>query len=113
MRNNLEGSLGLPFNYPQEISFNPKTVIEISTAIKNMFNSFRSIDSCVETVERLRRDARRAQSWCGASKDALAELALGYKANTVAACYLDTHIVRELLPAAHEAREAAHTKQLN
>ena len=111
MRNNFAGSFGGPFT-PQEISFHPKAVHEIRDAIKNLFNSFSSIDNCVETIERLRRDARRAQTWCGASTEALAELALAYKANTVAACYLETYTVRTLLPEAHEAREASHTKQL-
>ena len=96
----------------REILFVPKDANEIRAAIKNIFNTYSSIDQVNETVERLRRDARRAQSWCGSSKEVLAELALAYKANTVAACYLDTHIVRTLLDGAHEAREANHEKAL-
>ena len=71
-----------------------------------------SVDACVDLVERLRRDLRRAQGWCGASKEILAELGLGFRANTVQSCYLDMHLVRELFPEAHEHREAAHAQQL-
>ena len=54
----------------------------------------------------------RARGWCGASKEVLAEVGVGFRASSVQSCYLDSHLVRELLPEAHEHREAAWQAQV-
>ena len=50
--------------------------------------------------------------WCGASKEVLAEVGVGFRASSVQSCYLDSHLVRELLPEAKEHREEAWAAQV-
>ena len=101
-----------PWRLQEQHPYTPKTEEEVRSAAKGLFNSFRSIDECLNAVEKLRRDMARARGWCGASKEVLAEVGVGLRASSVQSCYLDSHLVRELLPEAKEHREEAWAAQV-
>ena len=90
----------------------PESVNDVKEHVTALFNSFSSIDQCLEVVEKLRRDLQRARSWVSSATEIMAEWGLSFTSDAVHSCYLDTHLVRELLTEAKEKRESIWQDQM-